>query len=140
MQSVSSVNLKTMSRTIKSNLPVLYGSGYILFPLLLLIHAQTTQECVFGSNKRVADIADVQKYPEILQGIPGLSKDQINKVAQASQSDQNKQRVIQEASALANEGLAFGMPWFVVEKPNGEKQSTSHEQQHPVRRLLLSLY
>lgn len=75
----------------------------------------------------MADIADVQKYPEILQGIPGLSKDQINKVAQASQSDQNKQRVIQEATALANEGLAFGMPWLVVEKPNGEKQSTSDQ-------------
>ena len=137
MQSVSSVNLKTMSRTIKSNLPLLYGSGYILFSLNFLLHAQTTQECVFGSNKRVADIGDVQKYPEILQGIPGLSQDQINKVAQASQSDQNKQRVIQEASALANEGLAFGMPWFVVEKANGEKQSTSHEQQQRVRRSLL---
>jgi len=78
-------------------------------------------ECSFGPNKR--GVNDLKDFPDILKNISGLSAEQINSIAQKSQSAENKERIIKEASTLVHQKKAFGHPWIEVTRDDGKRQN-----------------
>ncbi|GAA6064639.1 hypothetical protein JCM10212_003364 [Sporobolomyces blumeae] len=52
-----------------------------------------------------------------------LTRDEVDKVVEASQSTENKDRLKREAEALVNDKGAFGFPWIEVERRSGETRA-----------------
>lgn len=90
------------------------------------------QLAVFGPKK--VPLTNEAEVFDVLSGSIGLDDKTLKAVMQRSEDEANKTRLKEDTARVVNEEGAFGAPWMVVTREDGEKRPfwgmSGSEQQH----------